>query len=144
MDDKKLSINEFITKFDNGEFNSKNLDIQIDAGWFDWFCKDTSLCNKTKILAGKLKSIIKHDKQKKIDIHNDYVFFKNNCPLYGQLYDHISICDIKERLVKYCIIPKNGHMNSNGIAELWGKENKMKKPLASGKWQDIINFFKNG
>ena len=31
--------------------------VQIDAGWYDWFCKDTSLVNKTKRMGNIIKQI---------------------------------------------------------------------------------------
>ena len=52
-----ISIITWIEKFNNGEFLSKEVKVQIKAGWYDWFCKDTSLVNKTVKLGNIIKQI---------------------------------------------------------------------------------------
>ena len=81
---KETSIREWITRFLNNEFQSNDFKTQVDAGWYDWFCKTTSLRNKTY----KMCRIIKQVKDGgKVDLDNWYVWFKNNCPMNGPLYD---------------------------------------------------------
>ena len=81
---KETSIREWITRFLNNEFQSNDFKTQVDAGWYDWFCKTTSLRNKTY----KMGRIIKQVKDGgKVDLDNWYVWFKNNCPMNGPLYD---------------------------------------------------------
>ena len=81
---KETSVREWIIRFQNNEFEAKDFDTQVKAGWYDWFCKDDSLANKTK----KMGSIIKQVKDGgKVDLDNWYVWFKNNCPVGGPLYD---------------------------------------------------------
>ena len=82
--------------------------------FYDWFCKDSSLQNKSWNLMKKVKTFLKHNPQ--IDILETYVFFKNNCPMNGPLYDDFRICD--ENGVLFTVIPKCGH---TGKAEIWGK-----------------------
>ena len=53
MKDNKITLRQYVEKFDNGEFDSKSTDVQCDAGWYDWFCKDSSLRNKTYSLTKK-------------------------------------------------------------------------------------------
>jgi hypothetical protein len=132
---EKKSIKTFVEKFKKGEFDNENLRVQIEAGWYDWFCKDTSLKNKTKKLGNKLLQIMNSEK---IDSEKNYVWFKNNCPMSGPLYDDFRISDIESGDVIYTIIPKCGH---TGKAELWGKENNFNVPIISGKWKDIKDFF---
>jgi hypothetical protein len=80
----RISINEWINKFLSGEFDSQDVRVQIQAGWYDWFCKDSSLANKTK----KMGNIVRQIKSGgKVNLDNWYVWFKNNCPLNGPLYD---------------------------------------------------------
>lgn len=80
------TVREFIERFDRGDFNAFDVDTQISAGWYDWFCSTRVLHKKTQKLGKIVKRIAKSDK---IDIDNMYVWFKNNCPLYGNLYDDI-------------------------------------------------------
>ena len=85
----RISIKEWIDKFLSGEFDKKDsfsedIKTQIQAGWYDWFCKDSSLANKTK----KMGNIVRQVKRGgKVNLDDWYVWFKNNCPLNGPLYD---------------------------------------------------------
>jgi hypothetical protein len=137
MPSENISIKTFIEKFDNGEFSSSSVDVQCAAGWYDWFCRDTSLVGKTAKLAQRLKSIANSPK---INIENHRVWFKNNCPCSGSLYDDFRIADMETGVVVYCIVPKSGH---TGKSEVWGKENEFLEPLISGKWFDAKQFFKS-
>ena len=90
--DKQIKLSEWIQRFKSGEFNKPDTTTQIKAGWFDWFCRDSSLANKTV----KMGNIIKQIKAGgKVDLESSYVWFKNNCPLSGPLYDDFRIADIK-------------------------------------------------
>ena len=132
---KEVNLNEWVEKFDNKEFVPNFREVQCEAGWYDWFCNDSALGPKTKKLAVKLKQVMKSDK---VDCENSYVFFKNNCPMVGPLYDDFRICDIKSGDVIYTITPRSGH---NGNAEVWGKDNKFEGPIVSGVWKDVKEFF---
>jgi len=90
--DKQIKLSEWIQRFSLGEFDSPDTSTQIKAGWFDWFCSDTSLANKTKKMGNILKQIKAGGK---VDLETSYVWFKNNCPLNGSLYDDFRIADIE-------------------------------------------------
>jgi len=135
---KTMSIRNFIFNFDHGAFDSPRVDVQCDAGWYDWFCREQSLRNKTIALTKKLKTILE---SKKIDQDSMYVFFKNNCPMNGSLYDDFRICDMKTGDVVYTIIPSSGHRPIKGKAFVYGKENDFAEPLGEGKWKDVKEFF---
>lgn len=136
--ENKININEWIKKFDSGEFNDLSVNTQIDAGWYDWFCRNASLCGKTKILGKKVKILAMSPK---INNESSYVFFKNNCPFNGRLYDDFRICDIKTGKVIFTIVPRSGHTSANGNGEVWGHENGFKEPLVRGSWKDIKQYF---
>jgi hypothetical protein len=138
MTEHKLTLNAWIERFDVGMYDINDRKTQIDAGWYDWFCKDSSLRNKTYKLAPIVKRIAK---SKKVDPSNTYVFFKNNCPMYGSLYDNFRICDIETDDVLFTIIPSSGHTSVKGQAQLWGHENDFKEPLVEGKIKDVYNYF---
>lgn len=90
--EKQIKLSNWIERFKSGEFDRPDITTQINAGWFDWFCRDTSLANKTK----KMGNIIKQIKPGgKVDLETSYVWFKNNCPLNGPLYDDFRIADIE-------------------------------------------------
>ena len=103
--------------------------------WNDYlFCNDKSLTNKTKTLGAK---VIRLMKSNKINPEKSYVFFKNNCPLNGPLYDSFSICDIKTGDVQFWITPKSGHSKQ---AEVYAAPD-FNDPAASGTWKDITKYF---
>ena len=93
MSDNRIPLNIWIERFKNAEFENENTKVQIEAGWYDWFCKDTSLKNKTK----KMGNIIRQIKDGgRVNLAETYVWFKNNCPMSGPLYDDFRIANIKD------------------------------------------------
>jgi hypothetical protein len=130
-----MNIETFSQRFLAGEFDEADRATQIEAGWYDWFCRDTSLAAKTHKLGMKVLQLMKSSK---IDTENNYVFFKNNCPMNGPLYDDFRVCDMETGDVIYTVIPRCGHSKK---AEVWGSENDFAGPLVSGNWRDVKTFF---
>lgn len=133
-----MNINTFATRFLRGEFVFSDVKTQIEAGWYDWFCRDTSLKSKTQTLGKKMLQLMKSDK---IDTDKQYVWFKNNCPMYGRLYDDFRIADMETGEVIYTIIPSSGLESEKGQAQVWGRENDFQEPLVAGTWKDVKAFF---
>lgn len=136
MNTEQKTLRQQIEAFKNGEYNDP--DKQCEAGWFDWFCKDSSLVNKTKTLYPKVAKI---SKSSKFDADKTYVLFKNNCPMSGSLYDDFRICDIVTGDVIFTVTPKSGHISDNGLGEVWGKENDFECELFKGTWREIVQWF---
>ena len=136
---ERISIIQWIKNYDKGMYDKKDFNTQCDAGWYDWFCKESSLLNKTKKLAPKVKIISKLLGDEFSKSH--YVFFKNNCPVFGSLYDDFRFCDLKTGNIIYTIVPKSGYKVNNGQGEVWGKSNDFDGPLFQGMWEDIIVWF---
>jgi len=86
----KINMNEWIEKFNNGDFNKKKIDIQIDAGWFDWNCKDGQLRDKTIYMG----NIIKNIKDSKFDSQDMHIWFKNH-----RAYDELNISGADGQLI---------------------------------------------
>ena len=135
-----MTLVEFAERFNTGEFNSTSKLVQIQAGWYDWFCSDLALAGKTKKLAPKVLSIMDSDK---FDKTKSYVFFKNNCPCIGALYDQFSICDIATCDVLYCCqhLEKGSHGYDKAHWEIYGRENDFKNPLIEGTWNECKKWF---
>lgn len=138
--ENQINISEWIKNFEAGYYDHSSVDVQCDAGWFDWFCKDSSLANKTKALGKKLCLI---SNSKRFDNEKTYVFFKNNCPMVGNLYDDFRICDIDTGNVLFTVTPKSGHRSDNGNGSVWGSENEFEEPLIKGSWSEIKKWFNN-
>lgn len=136
--ENRQNILDYIKNYEAGKYNSPLREVQCEAGWYDWFCKEASLYTKTKKLTNKLKKIMW---SKKINLEKNYVFFKNNCPCLGSLYDDFRICDLETDDVLYTVIPSSGVSSNKGNAEVWGKENNFEKALVSGAWKDVVKFF---
>lgn len=134
----KITLRQWISNFESGMYESKDVRIQCDAGWYDWFCRDTSLANKTKVLGKKFLQI---KDSPKINLDTMYIFFKNNCPMNGRLYDDFRICDLESKDVLYTVTPTEGYKATEGQSSVWGKENDFETALVQGSWKDVINFF---
>jgi hypothetical protein len=134
----KKSIRQFIHNYESGEYNSDDRDTMIEAGWYDWFCEDQELKSRLDEMFPKVKQCAESSK---VDMDTMYVFFKNNCPCDGDLYDDFRFCDIRTGDVVYTIVPATGHTRDFGQSEVWGQENGFKGPLAKGNWADIEDFF---
>ena len=110
---KKVNLAEQLNAFASGRIIDSEGDQNTCFNFYDWFCKDSALERKANILFPKVKKFIESTR---VDILDTYVFFKNNCPVNGPLYDDFRICD--ENGVLFTVIPKCGH---SGKAEIWGK-----------------------
>jgi len=134
-----IPLRLWLEMFNNNEFNNPSTKTQIKAGWYDWFCRDSSLHIKTETLG---KIVVRISKSDKIDVDNMYVWFKNNCPLYGSLYDDIRFSDIKTGTNIWVVTPKCGHKStpkgkkSNVSGESSGYAN-----IVTGTMKDVYNFF---
>ncbi len=110
----KVSLAEQLNAFASGRIIDSEGSENTCFNFYDWFCKDSSLERKANVLFPKVKRFLKENSE--IDILSTYVFFKNNCPMNGPLYDDFRICNENE--VLFTVIPKCGH---SGKAEIWGK-----------------------
>jgi hypothetical protein len=118
----KANLKQQLEAFERGVILDSDGKSSRCFNFYDWFCEDSSLEKKARSFYAKVKKFLK--KHPEIDTEKVYVFFKNNCPLGGPLYDDFRICD--EGGVIYTVVPKCGH---SGKAEVWGKENDFKGPL---------------
>lgn len=137
---KRMTITEFVERFNNGEFAASDYHTQRKAGWYDWFCKTNRLASRLKVL-GKAVASIKDSRRFVKDAC--YVFFKNNFPCVGPMYDQFSICDMATGDVMYCVqhLAKGSHGCKKAHWEVLGVENDFKEPLATGTWNDCKKWF---
>ena len=110
----------------------------IKVAWYDWFCNESSLERKGEALFKKLSMIVE-SKKLNLDLDNCYVWFKNNCPGFGDLYDDFRIADISTNETIVCITPRSGHTSDNGNGDIFFV-NHPDYPFGvafEGKWKDI-------
>lgn len=122
----RTTLKEQFKAFKEGRIIDLNGDENDCFNFYDWFCKYSSLERKSKKL---YRAAIKFCKKFNIDLEKHYVFFKNNCPVYGTLYDDFRICDIETDDVIYNVTPKSGH---TGLAEIYSRSNGFNEPVAEG------------
>jgi hypothetical protein len=128
---KEYTLRDQLNAFENNNW----LDTSCFY-FYDWFCRDGSLERKARSLMSKAKKFI--DKMN-IDIDKTYIFFKNNCPFHGSLYDDFRICDHETGDVIFTVAPSLGYTNRKGEAEIWGRENSFKEPIKSAKsWKELL------
>lgn len=137
---KEQSLRTWIESFNKGEYDSKDLQAQIKAGWYDWFCKDESLVNKTK----RMGNIVKQFKEGgKVNLETMYVWFKNNCPLAGPLYDDFRIADIESGDTLFTI--QINCFREEKRYTVYGKKNDFDTPLFSAdSIKELVSWFNEG
>lgn len=134
---REITTREWIDKFNKGVFSSEDRETQCNAGWYDWFCKDSSLANKTIRMGNIIKKIINPT-----ILDNMYVFFKNNCPLVGSLYDQFKFCDMETGDVIYCICCDD--KRSDYRYEVYGIENDFKEAIVGfNSSKELVKWFNN-
>ena len=135
----RMNVREWQVAFNNGEFDAADLYTQIDAGWYDWFCKDTSLKNKTK----KMGNIVKCVKDGgRINLDTSYVWFKNNYPCVGRLYDDFRFSNLETGNVLYTICIDDDR--SDFKFEVWGHDNDFNGMLIGfNTKKELVNWLNN-
>lgn len=103
------TVRQWIKDYKEGLFEEADTKTQIDAGWYDWFCQTKSLKNKTKKLAGLITGL---KETGKIDLDKHYVWFKNNCPLVGNLYDDVRFAFVENGENHFVISVDSPHEDS--------------------------------
>jgi len=53
----EISLRAQLENWKAGKYLYKDIDTQVEAGWYDWFCKDSSLAGKTKTMGNIVKQI---------------------------------------------------------------------------------------
>lgn len=106
----KYTLRQQLEAFANG---GEILDNECSY-FYDWFCNKNKLPTKAAKLMKKVKQFVE---LVGIDRDTHHVIFKNNCPLYGELYDDFRI--ISNRGEGYTVTPSSGFTSTKGHAEVY-------------------------
>ena len=120
----RITLKQQLEAFDRGIILDSDGGKSDCCNFYDWFCDNASLKNKSIKLFKQVKRWVKF---RNTDTEKVYVFFKNNCPGSGSLYDDFRICDIETCDVIWTITPKCGR---SGKAEVWGRANEFNEAIA--------------
>lgn len=98
--EEKMSVRQWQERFRAGMFDSRSTAVQCMAGWYDWFCRDEALAGRLKKFSRVIMGITDP-----FILDNFYMWFKNNCPMSGSLYDDVRFEPLAgERDGKYFLV----------------------------------------
>lgn len=139
---KEISVREWIKRFNNKEFEDPSFNTQCKAGWYDWFCTDKALKNKTKRMGRIIKQITNE-----FILDNCYVFFKNCCPACNPLYDTFRFCllDDKEDDGRCYLTISLDDKNEKWRYNVYGRSNDFTTPLfQADTTKELVEYLNEG
>lgn len=132
----EISVRQWQEQFRAGAYDSPDTSTQCRAGWYDWFCQDHALAGRLKKLAKVVMGITDP-----FILDNYYVWFKNNCPVIGPLYDDVRFEPlVGERDGKYFLVTLDSpheRMKWSLITERFGYDTP---EFECGNVRDVIRY----
>jgi hypothetical protein len=132
----EIPLEEWQQNYSSGLYNNPDLDTQISAGWFDWFCEEEELSERLQPLASivsKLKN------STKIDVTTMYVFFENKQPVDKDIYDDFKICSLNSDTVYYTVVLNSPYEDFKWT--VYGYENNFSEAIVNfNKDSDLVEW----
>lgn len=89
----EISVRQWQERFRAGAFTRSDFTTQSGAGWYHWSCQEHTLAGRLKKIAKVVMGITDP-----FLLDNYYVWFRNNRPPKGRLYDDVRFEPLVEKL----------------------------------------------
>lgn len=89
----RITLREWIKKYNNGDFSSGDIETQCNAGWSDWFCDNKELEERLHKMA-LIITCIDND----FILDNYYIWLKNSYHVHFPLYDEVRFEPIQREM----------------------------------------------
>jgi hypothetical protein len=116
-DEKEITITEWMTNFNKSKYINISEDIQIKAGWYDWFCDELELRSRMYTMMPIVFKCAQALGESFCNSH--YVMFKNN--LGNTMYDDFRFINIETEDVSFTIAPS--YKKANYMSDVNSAEN---------------------
>jgi len=108
--------------------------------FYDWFCPEKALEKRAKSFIPKLKFLVKEG----IISPNIVPWFKNNCSLYGSLFDDVRFNDSKDDKFLGGFCPRLGYNNIVEKCDIWLiKEGEDTEHYTFETWSEFKRYIKS-
>jgi hypothetical protein len=131
-----ITVREWIKRFENGDYRKADFDTQVAAGWYDCFCEESELPSRLKMM-GEIITQITNEYL----LDNFWIWFKNNCPAVGPLYDDMRFepMDETKRDEMYFLVTLNDKRADNTYEVITARD-KYRCEYSCEETSDLVQY----